>query len=222
MMNEENDLVLEERWGVGSRTLLNWREKGVEVGDLPPLGPDDGESFLDWYRAHYGREPSKKVKSSPGVMAAREVAAPVDELDLDLVEVEVLKGVLSRLGLSLNLSRVIEEVERAYSVYVQLRAEGKNLDSALRRWKDGLEIQRQLQKGDDAVSSALELLKMWMRKEWEPKEAAIREGVSGAKLGRAARSALVETTSEAEWVKVWDREVNRVLVGGEEVEGGME
>tara|TARA_R110001606_G_scaffold51488_2_gene128141 strand:+ start:1103 stop:1294 length:192 start_codon:yes stop_codon:yes gene_type:complete len=63
---------------------------------------------------------------------------------------------------------------------------------------------------------------MWMRKEWEPKEAAIREGVSGAKLGRAARSALVETTSEAEWVKVWDREVNRVLVGGEEVEGGKE
>tara|TARA_R110001606_G_scaffold51488_2_gene128140 strand:+ start:627 stop:1100 length:474 start_codon:yes stop_codon:yes gene_type:complete len=111
MMNEENDLVLEERWGVGSRTLLNWREKGVEVGDLPPLGPDDGESFLDWYRAHYGREPSKKVKSSPGVTAAREVAAPVDELDLDLVEVEVLKGVLGRLGLSLNLSRVIEEVE---------------------------------------------------------------------------------------------------------------
>ena len=222
MMNEENDLVLEERWGVGSRTLLNWREKGAEVGELPPLGPDDGESFLDWYRAHYGREPSKKVKSSPGVTAAREVAAPVDELDLDLVEVEVLKGVLGRLGLSLNLSRVIEEVERAYSVYVKLRSEGKNLDAALRRWKDGLEIQRQLQKGDDAVSSALELLKMWMRKEWEPKEAAIREGVSGAKLGRAARSALVETTSEAEWVKVWDREVNRVLVGGEEVEGGKE
>ena len=60
-----------------------------------------------------------------------------------MVEVEVLKGVLARLGLSLNLSRVIEEVERSYSVYVQLRAEGKNLDSALRRWKDGLEIQRQ-------------------------------------------------------------------------------
>jgi hypothetical protein len=74
-------------------------------------------------------------------------------------------------------------------------------------------MKRAAQKGEDAVLVARELLREWVLKEWEPMERERRKMISGEVLGRQAREALLETNTEKEWERVWDRELEKVLAG---------
>jgi hypothetical protein len=74
-------------------------------------------------------------------------------------------------------------------------------------------MKRAAQKGEDAVLVARELLREWVLKEWEPMERERRKMISGEVLGRQAREALRETSTEKEWERVWDRELEKVLAG---------
>lgn len=199
------------RWEVHSRTIKGWIEKGDQANDPPPLlGGDPGE-FLNWYRVHIGRAPSSKVLDRADVLRRELGLADAPEVQIDLGPVELIERALARLGMPLTLARVVEEEEKAHASYLEVTAQGRNADSARKRWRDAAEMKRASQKGEDCLAVAVEILKEWVRKEWEPKEKAIREGLSGVKLGRSARTELMETKTSKEWERVWDRWIEKAL-----------
>lgn len=223
-----DDAGIMERWGVSSRTLQNWRVRGEEVGEAPPLAAEDPGALVEWYRRHFGREPHKKVREAAARMRAAlhtAEATPAAGRAGDganpwrLPEAGVIAEACSRLGLSLTLARMAQEEERAWLRYeAARRAQSGDVDAARRAWKEITEAKRAAQKTEDAVQVALELFKAWVRTEWEPQERIRREALAGKKLGLQAREALLTTGTELEWVAVWDDHLDRALDGAENVE----
>jgi hypothetical protein len=227
-MNEKIEFEIDEekariksaavRWGVHSKSIKAYLEKGDEVGKDPPLWAEDPEDFLEWYRIFYGREPSQKVRARAEVLRRDSGLSEVVEVVIDLGPVEVIEKALERLGLSLSLARVIEEEERAHASYRAAMDAGRNADALRKRWRDAGEMKRSLQKGDEAVAAALEILKSWVLKTWEPEERAVREGLSGANLGREAREELLGAKTPKEWERIWDRWILKGLAKGRKIE----
>lgn len=200
------------------RTVQNWIAKGREVGEAPPVLDPDPERLPGWYRRHYGREPVRAVKEA---LAAARAAADAGEggemsrrarVMIDRRPVEVIEQACERLGLSLTIARLVEEDERAWAEYEEARRLGIGEEAARRRWAGVTEAKRAVQKTDDAVAVAVDLLKAWVRRELEPSETARRRALSGAMLGVEAREALQATETEEEWVRVWDAHLERALV----------
>jgi hypothetical protein len=205
------------RWGVHVKTVKKWVEMAEESGEGVSLLEVSGEGFLCWYRKVYGREASVRVRARAEEID-REVLvesgeATLEEVEFDKVPVELVERALGVLGLGKNLARVVEEVERSHAVYERALKEGKAADGFRRGWQKSLEILRGLQKSVDCVEAAEVLLRVWVRKVFEPGERERREAISGKKLGMELRERLLETTSEAEWCRVWDRGIDEVLRG---------
>ena len=139
----------------------------------------------------------------------------VDRVEIDLGPVDVIRKALERVGMDLTFSRIVEEEERAAALYEMLRERGVNTSEARRQWKEASEMKRAAQKGEDAVKVALELLREWVLKEFEPVQRELRAKLAGGKLGRQAREVLMETVTEREWERVWDKELEKVLSEGE-------
>lgn len=219
-MSADTDKVLLERWGISLRTLGNWRAKGETVGEAPPLEAEDPTLVLEWYRRHYGREPGKRVKEAARAMkleAGEAGAETVPEVTVAEAPAELIGEALERLGLSRTLARLVQEEEKAYVTFQAAQEAGTGEETARRRWKDLLDAKRAVQKTDDAVMTALELLKGWVLKELEPMERERKKALEGRSLGVKAREELLATRTEQEWVRVWDRWVSEGLgmVSGE-------
>lgn len=201
-----------KRWGVSWQTVTNWRAKGVEVGTPPPLESPVGRDLLVWYRGAYGREPVTKLKE----LVAREEEAGHEpagaEVIIDVHPVRVIKAALERLGLSLTIARLIEEDERCWAEYKRAQKLEEPTDALRRRWSDITEEKRKTQNSKDAVVLATELFKEWMRGELEPREAERRKNLSGVRLGLRAKGRLLGATTDAEWVRIWDEELEAALV----------
>ena len=72
-------------------------------------------------------------------------------------------------------------------------------------------MKRAAQKGDDAVQVARELLREWVLREFEPVQRDLRKKISGSVLGLQSRPGLMETVTDKEWARVWDKELEKVL-----------
>lgn len=201
-----------KRWGVSDQTLRNWEAKGREVGVPPPLHAPDGRDLLEWYRGAYGREPVKKLKD---LVAAEEANAQANgwtpPVLIDAQPVRVIKAALERLGLSLTIARLIEEDERCWAEYKQAQKKDEPTDNLRRRWGDITEEKRKTQNSKDAVAVAVELFKEWIRAEMEPAEAERRRALSGTRMGLDAQARLRATSTDAEWARVWDEELEAAL-----------
>lgn len=213
-MNDQKDfLAAATRWGAHSRTVRKWVEIGGEVGEPPPLYGDDPGDFLDWYRRQIGREPSKRLRERSEEMRREAGLLDLEEVEVDLGPIAMIGRALERLGLSLALARVLEEEERAHESYQAARQDGRNTDAARRRWREAQEMKRGIQKTDDAVEVAEELLKEWVRKEFEPGERAVRDRL--AKLDGEGVDALLDCVDEEEMRRAFGEVVVRCLTGGE-------
>jgi hypothetical protein len=156
------------------------------VGSPPPL--EDPPALLDWYRLHYGREPNKKILAAARAMQEEEEgllggeggldfeAEPIDRAPLALIQ-----QALALLGLSQNIARLAEETEQAWANYQAATRGGEgNADVLRKRWRDMAEDLRTHQKSADAVALALELLKEWVRSDWEERSQRIRRALNAA------------------------------------------
>jgi hypothetical protein len=199
------------RWEVHSKTVAGWLEIGAEVGEGPPVFGGDPDLFLEWYRVHVGREASVRIKTRAGELRRELGMVEEPEAEVDLGPVELIERALQRLGLSLTLARVIEEEERAHANYRAKMEAGKNADAERKRWRDAGEMKRSLQKNEECVEVAFELLRDWVRKDWEPNQREIRKRLEGSEIGRGARSELMECKTEKEWERVWDRWICKAL-----------
>ncbi len=216
-MKQADFLAIGQRWGVHSRTVRKWLEVGAEVGEDPGLTGEDAVFFLEWYRKHIGREPAGKlVKKAAELNREAGVGVLVDDAAVDLGPVEMIGRALERLGLSLSFARVIEEEERAHESYQEARREGMNTDAARRRWRDAQEMKRALQKTEDVVRVAEELMREWVRKEFEPVQREVRE--SFRTLEEEEVLGLLNAGSGDEVREIWGEAVDRRLRG--EVGGG--
>lgn len=215
-MSEENDFLTAAvaRWQVHGRTISAWMQKGEDAGVLPPLLEGDPGEFLEWYRVYIGRAPSRKVKARAEELRVELGLVDAPDVEVDLGPVGMIEKALIRLGMPLTLARVVEEEEKAHASYQAVIEAGRNGDAARKRWRDAAEMKRAIQKGEDCLETAVEILKEWVRKEWEPQERDLRDRISGAKLGRDARAELMETKTGKEWERVWDRWMEKALEGG--------
>jgi hypothetical protein len=213
MTKSASDERLASRWGVSGKTILNWRRAGVEAGADCPAGAQNPDEFLSWYRAVMGREPARKIleraarlsaESGEGVETSREV-------EFDKVPFEILEALLSKLGKSGSLARVLEEEERAFKIYERARDEGAALDRVRKSWADAQGMTRAIKKEDDCVGAAVEVVREVMRRELEPGERERRVALSGREMGAAAREELRATSSTVEWERVWDKFLERAL-----------
>ena len=202
-----------KRWGVSDQTLRNWQSKGEELGTPPPLESPVGRDLLEWYRGAYGREPVQKLKDlvEAEEQAAQASAQEAQPVIIDMPPIRVIRAALERLGLSLTIARLIEEDERCWAEYKEAQKKGESPDHLRRRWSDITEEKRKTQNSKDAVTLAMELLKEWMRAELEPHEAARRKAISGTRMGLDAQARLRATTTDAEWARVWDEELEAAL-----------
>lgn len=206
--------VRARRWKVALRTIQNWQRKGEAIGALPPFDAEDANELIEWYRDAYGKEPKTQLKERAKELR-REVGLEVVEVvEIDLGPIETIKLALERVGMDLTFSRIVEEEERAAAMYEVCRKQGASTSEARRQWKEASEMKRAAQKGEDAIQVARELLKEWVLKEFEPVQRRLRENLSGKELGKKARAALLETTTEKEWERVWDRELEAILAEG--------
>jgi len=204
-MEQKDFLEVGQRWGVHSRTVRKWFEIAEEVDEGPFLSGGDTGLFLDWYRRHVGREPSGRVKERARELNLEAgIGAESVEGSVDLGPVELIGRALERLGLSLSFARVIEEEERAHEAYQAARQDGRNTDAARRRWRDAQEMKRALQKTDDAVKVAEELLREWVRKEFEPHQREVRESFRELAEGEVLRFLNARAPGEvrAIWVEL--------------------
>lgn len=208
------------RWGCHVKTVRTWIAMGEEQGEPAPLD-GSGMDFVIWYRGVFGRDASAKIRKRGEELDDAELVesggATVEEVVFDRVPVEVIEKALECLGLSMATVRAVEESERSYAFYERCRNEGKGVDSARRSWQKAMEVLRGLQKSDDAVKAAEVLLKAWVRKVWEPGERERREAIDGKRLGMEMRERLMGTTTDAEWVRVWNKGLEKALrgVGGD-------
>lgn len=203
------------RWGVTLRTVKNWVKKGEAVGAEVPFDSEDPGDLLEWYRDNFGKEPKGEIKARAKELRVEAGLEVVDRVEIDLGPVEVIRKALERVGMDLTFSRIVEEEERAAALYEMLRERGVNTSEARRQWKEASEMKRAAQKGEDAVKVALELLREWVLKEFEPVQRELRAKLAGGKLGRQAREVLMETVTERQWERVWDKELEKVLSEGE-------
>lgn len=208
-----------KRWGVSNQTVRNWQAKGEEINVPPPLDSPAGRDLLEWYRGAYGRQPVKKLMD---LVVAEEAAQVPDEpaaVIIDTMPIRVIKAALERLGLALTHARLVEEEERCWAEYQQAQAKREPVDIIRRRWSTITEEKRKVQGSKDATTLALELFKEWMRAELEPLEVERRKRISGAALGLQAQARLRATTTDAEWARVWDEELEAALANAEAEHG---
>ena len=205
------DEKLMERWGVTARTLGNWRTRGEERGDVPPLAAEDPRELVEWYRAAYGKEAPAKVRAAAERMLGDRPAVELLEVVIDAPAVEVLARALDKLGLSQTLARLVEEDERAWEELLAAREAGAGIDGAKRRWIETTELKRAAQKTEDAVQLALELCKGWIRTEWEPGERARRNALQGSALAAEDLDRLRAAGTDRELADAWDRALERGL-----------
>ncbi len=199
------------RWGVTLRTVKNWIEKAGELGGLVPFETENPNDLLEWYRDAFGKAPKGEIETRARELRIEAGLEVVDQVEIDLGPIEVIKKALERVGMDLTFSRIVEEEERAAKMYEVLRVRGVSTSEARRQWKEASEMKRAAQKGDDAVQVARELLREWVLKEFEPVQRDLRKKISGSVLGVQARQGLLETVSDKEWERVWDKELEKVL-----------
>ena len=199
------------RWGVTLRTIKNWIEKAEEIGDVVPFETENPDDLLEWYRDAFGKSPKGEIETRARELRIEAGLEVVDQVEIDLGPIEVIKKALERVGMDLTFSRIVEEEERAAKMYEVLRVRGVSTSEARRQWKEASEMKRAAQKGDDAVQVARELLREWVLKEFEPVQRDLRKKISGSVLGVQARQGLLETVSDKEWERVWDKELEKVL-----------
>ena len=205
-----------KRWGCHVKSVKTWIEKGEEQGEPVPLD-GSGMDFLNWYEGVFGRVASARLRKRAQEIDDAELvesgAATVEEVVFDRVPVEVIELALECLGLSMAAARAVEEQERSHSFYQRCLESGKGVDSARRSWQKSMEVLRAIQKGDDAVKAAEVLLREWVRKVFEPRERERREALNGRNLGMEMRERLINTTTAAEWERVWDQGIEKGLRG---------
>jgi len=199
------------RWGVTLRTVKNWIQKAEELGGLVPFETDNPNDLLEWYRAGFGKAPKGEIEARARELRIEAGLEVVDQVEIDLGPIEVIKKALERVGMDLTFSRIVEEEERAAKMYEVLRVRGVSTSEARRQWKEASEMKRAAQKGDDAVQVARELLREWVLKDFEPVQRDLRKKISGSVLGVQARQGLLETVTDKEWERVWDKELEKVL-----------
>ena len=211
-MEKDRVKELAARYAMSNRSVLNHEEKAEKVGVAVPW--DFPNDLLTWYESAYGRQPSTKLRERVRDMAPRASdEAPVAEVvsTVQRDRLEVLEELSEQLGIAGTMARVVEEEERAYSAYEVAKASGLGIDAARRAWMQSTEAKRAMHKTDDAMNLAVGLLKEWVRLEWEPHQRKIREELSGARLGLDLRRELLGA-DEAEWVKIWNKGIEAVLV----------
>jgi hypothetical protein len=213
VIDKEKIMQAASRWQVHSRTIRGWVEKGEKCGEVPPLWEGDPALLVEWYKVHVGRKPSGKVLDRVEELRRELGLSDAPEVSIDLGPVELLERALARLGLPLTLARVVQEEEEAHACYRAVVDSGRNADAARKRWRDATEMKRAVQRNDDCLAVAGEALREWVRKVWEPKEREIRERISGAKMGRAARDELMATRTGKDWELVWDEYLREALAG---------
>ncbi len=203
------------RWKVSAQTVMNWERRGEEIQIPPPLDSPEGNDLLVWYRGAYGREPVQKLRD----LVKKEEEASYEpagaEVIIDPMPIRVIKSALERLGLSRTIARLVEEDERCWAEYQRAKSREEPTDALRRRWTTITEEKRKTQGSKDAVAVATELFREWCRAELEPVEAERRKKLRGANLGLAAQARLRATTTDGEWVRVWDEELEAVLAGDE-------
>jgi hypothetical protein len=199
------------RWGVTLRTVKNWIEKAQELGGLVPFESENPNDLVEWYRVAFGKAPKGEIEARARELRIEMGLEVVDQVEIDLGPIEVIKKALERVGMDLTFSRIVEEEERAAKMYEVLRVRGVSTSEARRQWKEASEMKRAAQKGDDAVQVARELLREWVLKEFEPVQRDLRKKISGSVLGVQARQGLIETVTDKEWERVWDKELEKVL-----------
>ena len=199
------------RWGVTLRTVKNWIQKGEDLGGSVPFETENPNDLLEWYRDAFGKAPKGEIETRARELRVEAGLEVVDQVEIDLGPVEVIKKALERVGMDLTFSRIVEEEERAAKMYEVLRVRGVNTSEARRQWKEASEMKRAAQKGDDAVQVARELLREWVLREFEPVQRDLRKKISGSVLGLQSRPGLMETVTDKEWARVWDKELEKVL-----------
>jgi hypothetical protein len=178
---------------------------------LVPFESENPNDLVEWYRVAFGKAPKGEIEARARELRIEMGLEVVDQVEIDLGPIEVIKKALERVGMDLTFSRIVEEEERAAKMYEVLRVRGVSTSEARRQWKEASEMKRAAQKGDDAVQVARELLREWVLKEFEPVQRDLRKKISGSVLGVQARQGLLETVTDKEWERVWDKELEKVL-----------
>ena len=138
------------------RTVKNWIEKAEELGGLVPFETENPDDLLEWYRDAFGKAPKGEIETRARELRIEAGLEVVDQVEIDLGPIEVIKKALERVGMDLTFSRIVEEEERAAKMYEVLRVRGVSTSEARRQWKEASEMKRAAQKGDDAVQVGLQ------------------------------------------------------------------
>ena len=220
-MEKDKIKELATLYGISERSVTNYELKAAACGVAVPW--DDARGLLVWYEDQHGRKPPKKLREKVAAMpgAAEEVIAVTETTEIQRDRLQVLEELCEMFGLAGTTARVVEEEERAYERYEASKATGLGEDLARRAWLASTEAKRAIHKTDDALQLALGLLKEWVRHEWAPEWRKIRDELSGSRLGLELRRELLGA-DEVEWVKVWNKGIESVLVKIETDRGEFE
>ena len=199
--------------------LLEWyrcaygREPGLRLRErVKVLGPQ----MARWERENGSQESGVRSQGEQPEAVVEQREAVV-ELGVDASEYEqrklMLMGFLSDLSNARSVERVTREEREAYEEYRELKERGLDYSAQVRRWHDLTKMKREWAKTADAVEVAHRLSREWMRSHWEARQKELRTALDGRRLGMEAREILMAVADDpVEWRRVWDMEMERVIV----------